>query len=138
VQSRARRDDFDFDLIIERFGFSTVPGDSLRPYFTSQAAATKGSYNLAGIADPVIDAMVETLIAADSRPKLVFAARALDRLVRAGRYWVPQWYANTHRLAYWDVFGHHPSLPKYLGVSVTDLFGRPPSLRRPRNRRSSP
>jgi microcin C transport system substrate-binding protein len=122
VQARARRDDFDFDLIIERFGFSTVPGDSLRPYFTSQAAATKGSYNLAGIADPVIDAMVETLIAADSRPKLVFAARALDRLVRAGRYWVPQWYANTHRLAYWDVFGHPPSLPKYLGVSVTELW----------------
>jgi len=122
VQSRARRDDFDFDLIIERFGFSTVPGDSLRPYFTSQAAATKGSYNLAGIADPVIDAMVETLIAADSRPKLVFAARALDRLVRAGRYWVPQWYANTHRLAYWDVFGHPATLPKYSGVSVTELW----------------
>jgi microcin C transport system substrate-binding protein len=122
VQARARRDDFDFDLIIERFGFSTVPGDSLRPYFTSQAAATKGSYNLAGIADPVIDAMVETLIAADSRPKLVFAARALDRLVRAGRYWVPQWYANTHRLAYWDVFGHPATLPKYSGVSVTELW----------------
>jgi len=122
VQARARRDDFDFDLIIERFGFSTVPGDSLRPYFTSQAAATKGSYNLAGIADPLIDAMVETLIAADSRPKLVFAARALDRLVRAGRYWVPQWYANTHRLAYWDVFGHPATLPKYSGVSVTELW----------------
>jgi microcin C transport system substrate-binding protein len=122
VQARARRDGFDFDLIIERFGFSTVPGDSLRPYFTSQAAATKGSYNLAGIADPVIDAMVETLIAADSRPKLVFAARALDRLVRAGRYWVPQWYANTHRLAYWDVFGHPATLPKYSGVSVTELW----------------
>jgi len=122
VQARARRDDFDFDLIIERFGFSTVPGDSLRPYFTSQAAATKGSYNLAGIADPVIDAMEEMLIADDSRPKLVFAARALDRLVRAGRYWVPQWYANTHRLAYWDVFGHPATLPKYSGVSVTELW----------------
>ncbi len=122
VQFRARRDDFDFDLIIERFGFSTVPGDSLRPYFSSRAATTKGSNNLAAIADPVIDAMVEQLIAADSRPKLVFAARALDRLVRAGRYWVPQWYANTHRLAYWDVYGHPPNLPKYQGVSVTELW----------------
>jgi microcin C transport system substrate-binding protein len=122
VQFRARRDDFDFDIVIERFGFSTVPGDSLRPFFSSQAAATKGSNNLAGISDPAIDAMVEQLIAADTRPKLVFAARALDRIIRAGRYWVPQWYANTHRLAYWDVFGHPPNLPKYLGVGVPDLW----------------
>jgi len=122
VQFRARRDDFDFDMIIERFGFSTVPGDSLRPFFSSRAAATKGSNNLAGISDPIIDAMVEQLIAADIRPKLVFAARALDRIIRAGRYWVPQWYANTHRLAYWDVFGHPPNLPKYLGVGAPDLW----------------
>ena len=122
VQFRARRDDFDFDMIIERFGFSTVPGDSLRPYFSSWAAATKGSNNLAGISDPAIDAMVEQLIAADTRPKLVFAARALDRIIRAGRYWVPQWYANTHRLAYWDVFGHPPNLPKYFGAAAPDLW----------------
>jgi microcin C transport system substrate-binding protein len=122
VQFRARRDDFDFDVAIERFGFSTVPGDSLRPYFSSKAAATKGSNNLAGISDTVIDAMVEQLIAADTRPKLVFAARALDRLIRAGRYWVPQWYANTHRLAYWDVFGHPANLPKYLGAGAPDLW----------------
>ncbi len=122
VQFRARRDDFDFDMIIERFGFSTIPGDSLRPYFSSRAAATKGSNNLAGISDPVVDTLVEQLIAADTRPKLVFAARALDRVIRAGRYWVPQWYANTHRLAYWDVFGHPPNLPKYMGVGVPDLW----------------
>ena len=122
VQFRARRDDFDFDMIIERFGFSTIPGDSLRPYFSSWAAGTKGSNNLAGISDPAIDAMVEQLIAADTRPKLVFAARALDRIIRAGRYWVPQWYANTHRLAYWDVFGHPPNLPKYFGAAAPDLW----------------
>jgi microcin C transport system substrate-binding protein len=122
VQFRARRDDFDFDIVIERFGFSTVPGDSLRPYFSSQSAATKGSNNLAGISDPVIDSLVEQLIAADTRPKLVFVARALDRVIRAGRYWVPQWYANTHRLAYWDVFGHPANLPKYLGAGAPDLW----------------
>ncbi|ABD89263.1 ABC transporter substrate-binding protein [Rhodopseudomonas palustris] len=122
VQHRARRDDFDFDLIIERFGFSTVPGDSLRPFFSSRAAATKGSSNLAGIADPVVDALVEDVIAADTRVKLVVAARALDRVVRAGRYWVPQWYSGSHRVAYWDVFGHPAKLPKYLGVAAPDLW----------------
>ena len=122
VQHRARRDDFDFDIIIDRFGFSTVPGDSLRPFFSAKAADTKGSNNLAGISDPAVDAMVEQLIASDTRPKLVFAARALDRIIRAGRYWVPQWYADSHRLAYWDVFGHPSSLPKYAGVGVPDLW----------------
>ncbi|WP_438278866.1 extracellular solute-binding protein [Nitrobacter sp.] len=122
VQARARRDDFDFDMVIERFGFSTVPGDSLRPFFSSRAAGTKGSYNLAGISDPAVDSLMEQVIAADTRAKLVFAARALDRVIRAGRYWVPQWYSNAHRLAYWDVFGHPPSLPKYLGVMAPDIW----------------
>ncbi|MFT0877568.1 extracellular solute-binding protein [Rhodopseudomonas sp. G2_2311] len=122
VQQRARRDDFDFDLAIERYSFSTVPGDALRNFFSSQAAATKGSNNLAGISDPVIDAMIDQVIAADTRIKLVVAARALDRLIRAGRYWVSQWYSASHRLAYWDVFGHPPNLPKYAGVGVPELW----------------
>lgn len=122
VQYRARRDDFDFDLAIERFGFSTVPGDSLRSFFTAQAAATKGSNNLAGIADPVVDALIDKVIAANSRTDLVIAARALDRVIRAGRYWVPQWYSATHRLAYWDVFGHPEKLPKYAGAGAPELW----------------
>lgn len=122
VQFRARRDDFDFDACIERFSFSTVPGDSLRSFFSVQSATTKGSNNLSGISDPVVDALMNAVIAADTRPKLVFAARALDRVIRAGRYWVPQWYANSHRLAYWDVFGHPSNLPKYAGVGAPDLW----------------
>lgn len=122
VQFRARRDDFDFDAAIERFSFSTVPGDSLRSFFSMQSATTKGSNNLAGISDPVVDALMNEVIAADTRPKLVFAARALDRVIRAGRYWVPQWYAASHRVAYWDVFGHPANLPKYIGVGAPDLW----------------
>jgi microcin C transport system substrate-binding protein len=122
VQEQARRNDFDFDMTIERFGFSTVPGDSLRPFFTTQAAATKGSKNLSGISDPVVDALIEQVIAAESRAKLVFAARALDRVIRAGRYWVPQWYSSKHRLAYWDVFKHPAQLPKYLDMVAPELW----------------
>jgi microcin C transport system substrate-binding protein len=127
VQARARRDDFDFDMVIERFSFSTVPGDSLRPFFSSRAAETKGSNNLAGISDPAVDSLMEQVIAADTRARLVFAARALDRVIRAGRYWVPQWYSNVHRLAYWDVFAHPPSLPKYLGVMAPDIWWSMPA-----------
>jgi microcin C transport system substrate-binding protein len=113
VQYRARLDDFDFDITVERLSFSATPGDSLRSYFSSQAAALKGSNNLAGIADPVVDALIETVIAADTRTALVTACRVLDRVIRAGRYWIPQWYKATHWIAYWDVFGRPLAQPRY-------------------------
>jgi microcin C transport system substrate-binding protein len=113
VQYRARVEAFDFDITTERMSMSATPGDSLRPYFSSQAAATKGSYNLAGVANPAIDALIEKAIAAGTRADLTNACRALDRVFRAGRYWVPQWYRATHPVAYWDVFSHPPKPPKY-------------------------
>jgi microcin C transport system substrate-binding protein len=125
VQYRARVDDFDFDVTVDRAGFSTIPGDSLRSYFSSQAAATKGSRNLAGIADPAIDALIEKIIAADTREELVFAARALDRVIRAGYYWVPHWYKPSHWVAYWDVFGRPPVKPRYArGIPDTWWYDR--------------
>jgi microcin C transport system substrate-binding protein len=113
VQYRARRDGFDFDITVDRFGFSSTPGDSLRSYFSSQAAALKGSNNLAGMADPAIDALIDAIIAAETRPDLVTACRALDRVIRSGRYWIPHWYKPSHWIAYWDVFGRPATLPRY-------------------------
>jgi microcin C transport system substrate-binding protein len=113
VQYRARVEDFDFDMTIERFSMSATPGDGMRPFFSAQAASTKGSYNLAGIASPAIDAMIEKIIGADNRADLTIACHAFDRLFRAGRYWVPQWNAKTHRVAYWDQFSHPPTPPRY-------------------------
>jgi microcin C transport system substrate-binding protein len=134
VQYRARRDDFDFDITIDRFGFSTTPGDSLRSYFSSQAAALKGSNNLAGIADPAVDSLIDTIIAADSRPVLVTACRALDRVIRAGRYWIPHWYKPSFWIAYWDVFGHPPNKPRYIrGVPETWWYD---SAKATKNRRA--
>jgi len=113
VQYRARRDGFDFDITIDRFGFSATPGDSLRTFFSSQAAALKGSNNLAGIAEPAVDALIDAIIAAQTRPELTTACRALDRVIRAGRYWIPQWYKASHWIAYWDVFGRPAAQPRY-------------------------
>jgi microcin C transport system substrate-binding protein len=113
VQAQQRLKDFDFDITIQRFSFSATPGDSLRTYFSSQAAAIKGTQNLSGMANPAIDAMIERIIAAQSRPELTVACRALDRLIRAGRYWVPQWYKPSHWIAYWDTFGRPPTKPRY-------------------------
>jgi microcin C transport system substrate-binding protein len=120
VQYRKRVDDFDFDLTVQRFSFSSTPGDSLRSYFSSQAAAMRGSQNVAGISDPVIDALIDRIIAADSRNSLVTACKVLDRVIRSGRYWVPHWYKASHWLAYWDVFGRPATKPRYArGVPET-------------------
>jgi len=120
VQYRARVDNFDFDITVERFSFSATPGDSLRTYFSSQAAATKGSQNLAGIADPAVDALVDIIIAAKTRPELTTACQALDRVIRAGRYWIPHWYKASHWIAYWDVFGFPTAKPRYFrGIPET-------------------
>jgi microcin C transport system substrate-binding protein len=125
VQYRKRIDDFDFDLTVQRLGFSSTPGDSLRSYFSSQAAAVKGSQNLAGIADPVIDALIERIMAADTRSALVTACKGLDRVIRSGHYWVPHWYKPSHWLAFWDVFGRPATKPRFArGIPETWWYDR--------------
>lgn len=128
VQYRARVESFDFDITTERLSMSATPGDSLRPYFTSQAAATKGSYNLAGVASPAIDALVDKAISAETRTDLTNACRALDRVFRAGYYWVPQWYRTNHPIAYWDLFAHPPKPARYAaGTGAPDNWWADPA-----------
>jgi len=125
VQYNARVNEFDFDVTTLRMNFSTTPGDALRTYFSSSAAATKGSQNLAGIANPAVDDLIDKIIGANTRPELVIAARALDRVLRAGQYWIPHWYKASHRIAYWDVFGHPPNNPRYArGIPETWWYDR--------------
>jgi microcin C transport system substrate-binding protein len=114
VQMRSRINDFDFDITVQRFGFSTVPGDALRSYFSSRSADLKGSNNLAGISDPVIDELIDRVVAASTRTDMVTACRALDRVIRSGRYWIPHWYKASHWIAYWDMFDRPAQgKPKY-------------------------
>jgi microcin C transport system substrate-binding protein len=125
VQYRRRVDEFDFDLVIQRPNFSTTPGDALRNYFGSRAAAIKGSANLTGMADATVDALVERVVTAASRPELTAACRALDRVIRAGRYWIPHWYKASHWLAYWDVYRRPATKPRYgRGVVETWWYDR--------------
>lgn len=112
-QYEQRVKDFDFDLTTERYSLRLTPGIELKTYWGSEAAASKGSFNLAGIADPVLDSLIERIMAAKSRAELVAAARAADRVLRAGHYWVPQWYKGMHNLAFWDKFGYPEVKPKY-------------------------
>jgi microcin C transport system substrate-binding protein len=101
-QYERRMKSFDFDVAIERYVLRLTPGVELKTYWGSQAAKMEGSFNLAGIQDPVLDALTDRAIEAKSRAELVAACRALDRVLRAGHYWVPQWYKAAHNIAFWN------------------------------------
>ena len=117
AQFARRRQDFDFDLVMQRYTMSLTPGESLRQAFGSETAKLVGSRNLAGVADPAIDAIIEKIIAAKTRAELTIATRVLDRLLRAGRYWVSAWYSAEHKIAWWDMFGMPGPIPPMAGSS---------------------
>jgi len=112
-QFQERMKSFDFDITTQRFVLNQTPGPELRNYFSSDAAQAKGSFNLAGIQSPVVDALINKVLAAQTREDMQTAARALDRVLRAGHYWVPHWYKTTHHIAFWDKFSWPETKPPY-------------------------
>ncbi|MCW5725929.1 extracellular solute-binding protein [Parvibaculum sp.] len=112
-QYQERMNSYDFDASIRRFSLGLTPGIELRSYWNSKFADVPGGRNLSGIANPAVDALIEIVIAAGSREEQTVAARALDRVLRAGHYWIPQWHKNSHHLAFWDIFGRPETKPKY-------------------------
>jgi microcin C transport system substrate-binding protein len=112
-QYQERMDNYEFDISIRRFSLNLTPGIELRSYWNSEFAKVPGGRNLSGISNPAIDALIETVIAAESREEQMVAARALDRVLRAGHYWIPQWHKNSHHLAFWDIFGRPETKPAY-------------------------
>ena len=103
----------DFDMVVGSFGQSSSPGNEQREYWHSSSADNPGSRNLIGLKDPAIDALVEGLIAADSRASLIAHTRALDRVLLWGHYVVPNWHIKTWRVARWDHFAHPAVTPLY-------------------------
>jgi microcin C transport system substrate-binding protein len=108
-----RMDDFDFDMTSIRFPDIASPGNEMFDMFGSRAADQPGSNNAWGLKDPAVDRIVEALVAADTRPALVAAARALDRVLLHKAITVPHWYSSTHRIAYANRFGMPARLPLY-------------------------
>jgi microcin C transport system substrate-binding protein len=95
-----RLDVFDFDLFTVRWPGNEAPGTELVDRFGSGSADTEGSSNLIGIKDPAVDALLEKVISAHTRPQLIASLRSLDRVLRHGHYAVHQWFSNTYRIAY--------------------------------------
>jgi microcin C transport system substrate-binding protein len=113
AQYQVRTDEFDYDVMMVRQSMTPTPLDGLPQFFGSKAADTPGSYNYAGIKDKAIDALLARLPGVQSRAELMALTRAMDRILRASHYWVPNWYQRVHRVAHWDLFGRPEKKPDY-------------------------
>jgi microcin C transport system substrate-binding protein len=113
AQYERRVKTFDFDVVTTRYSLRLTPGVELRSFWGSEVANVDGSYNLAGISNPAVDALIAKVVEAKSRAELETATRALDRVLRAGHYWVPQWYKPVHHIAYWDRYSRPAVKPRY-------------------------
>lgn len=100
-----RLDNFDFDIAIISYRVSQLPGNEQKDYWGSESASIKGSNNIIGIQNPVVDALIQGLISAQEKTDYVAYVRALDRVLLHENYMIFQWYSPYSRVAYWDKFG---------------------------------
>jgi microcin C transport system substrate-binding protein len=116
AQYKQRLDNYDYDMALMTLPQTLSPGLEQWSYFHSSQVTVKGGKNYAGVNDPVVDALLEKLLAARSREQQVAAARALDRVLLWQHYSIPNWYSGQHRLAYRNRFAFVSTPPYTLGL----------------------
>ncbi|MGV8917168.1 MAG: extracellular solute-binding protein [Pseudomonas sp.] len=116
AQYKQRLDQFDFDMILMTLNQSLSPGLEQWQYFHSSQATVKGSKNYAGVANPVVDGLLDQLLAAQTHDEQLAATRALDRVLLWQYYSIPNWYLDYHRLAYRNRFAMVTTPPYTLGL----------------------
>ena len=112
AQMTERERSFDFDMVIGNFRTSLTSGSGLKQYFGSESSEFS-IFNLAGYGTDAADQLIVSILAATDRATLNDATRALDRVLRAEVFWVPQWFKDSHTIAYYDMYRYPETLPPY-------------------------
>ncbi len=113
AQYASRLTEYDFDMIVHGWSLSLSPGAEQRKYWGGEQGRAPGSRNHMGVDDPVVDAMIDAMVQSHTREDLVAATQALDRVLTAGRYVIPFWYAPTSRIAHDSALVFPPQTPLY-------------------------
>ncbi len=112
-ESRVRPEGgYDFDIIVDNARSDYISGSELKQFYGSETADVS-VFNTSGLKSPAVDRMIAVVMAADSSESLTTATKAMDRVLRAERFWVPQWFKDTHTIAYFDMFEHPENMPPY-------------------------
>ena len=107
-----RLDNFDFEMAILGLRMSNLPGNELKEVFGSAAADVKGSYNLTGIKNEVVDELIKIIISSQDKEEYMAAIKALDRVLLNEHFMIPQWYSPHDRVAYRQgIKGPQTSIP---------------------------
>ncbi len=115
-QYTLRNRDRDYDIIFDNYMAFLQPGTGLMQRFGSSEAAFS-LFNPAGLASPMVDAIINAALETDDLEMQNAALMALDRALRYERFMIPVWYNDAHWVAYWDKFAHPDPVPPYaLGV----------------------
>ena len=91
---------FDFDVTTIAYAGTANPGQEYADLFGSQAADTEDSGNLAGVKSPAVDALLDRMVSAKTKPDYLAACHALERVITHSHVFIPQWFSGTHRMAY--------------------------------------
>ena len=119
AQYEKRLEDFDFDVTTNIWQQSPSPGNEQWDYWGSAQADVPGTRNVAGIKDPVVDAIIPLIVNATSREEQVAAAKALDRVLLHRHYVLPQYFGPTYRVAYKNKLARPDTAPaKALGLDT--------------------
>lgn len=120
AQYQNRMNDFDYDMTVLSIAQSNSPGNEQRDFWSSDKADVPGGRNYMGVKDKVVDDLVNKIIRAKSREDLVALSHALDRVLLAGYYVIPQWHTDHFNIAYWKKLERPKTLsPLTPGVSDT-------------------
>ncbi|ABF64076.1 extracellular solute-binding protein family 5 [Ruegeria sp. TM1040] len=108
-----RQDAYEFDLTFFRRALSLSPGNEQMLYWGSAGADTPGSRNLMGMKSPAAEAMIQHMLTTKSSEEFIAAARALDRVLTAGRYVIPIWQYAKSRIAHEASLRYPMRIPIY-------------------------
>ena len=119
AQYQYRRNVYDFDMMIYRWGMSLSPGNEQAFYWGIEAADQEGTRNYPGIREPAVDDLIARMTQARAREDFVDTIRAMDRVLMWGHYFIPLYHLNDDRYAYWDKLGRPETIPVYGAVLDT-------------------
>ena len=112
AQMTDRSRNYDFDMMVDQFPMSLEPSSGLKQYFGSETA-DQSVFNSMGLKSEAVDALIEHVMKAQNKAELATAVKALDRTLRAYYFWVPQWFNDAYRVAYWNMYEHPETLPPF-------------------------
>lgn len=119
AQWRERAREKQFDALAVGKPFVVPPGNELTSQFGSVSARERGA-NTSAISNPVIDALIEDVVAARTQDEIYTAVHALDRVLLWNHYAIPLYFRPMSWVAYWDRFGRPERAPRYaLGATST-------------------